>query len=331
MLTVIALCLALESGLAIAVRLLGATCPIWLLLLGHSLISLLFALSATRRLGEYMAIRLERDVWLFFSLSLFLPLVGQFGLCWVLFAFQRWYGAERAAPVKLIRAQTLELSGQAAMADVMPPLVNTGMLISVLQHATKPEQRTAAILATLRLPDHDAINILRVALRDSEDDIRLLAYALLAQMDKRYNTEIQSTLALLEQADEAQKPMMLKHVAQEYWELAWIGLARGETVKPILDKALQFARQALDGGSEDAGLQFLLGKILLRLKQFDEARSAFWRAELYGMEAARMAPYLREMMMSQHRTPGVGSWLSSPWQADLDAGLASDPLFQEVA
>lgn len=330
MLAVIALCLLLDSGLALAAWQLGAPALGGPLLVCHCLVSLLFSWAALQRLQDHLTIRPRRDIWLFLSLSLTLPVVGMFGLYGLLFTLQRWFDADRIAQLHLRRADRMTLSPGHRSADDKSAAMNTGKLIDVLQHSAEPAQRIEAILATLRLPDHDAINILRVALRDGEDDIRLLAYALLAQVDKRYFNAIQTSLNLLDQAGETQKALLCKRIAQEYWELVWVGLARGETARPILDKALHYAQRALEGCADDAGLQFLLGKILLRLKRHDEARVALWRAELEGMATARITPYLREMMLSRHRAPSMGAPLSTGWQPGMDdepsnAHLSGEP------
>lgn len=271
-------------------------------LLGHALACWLYAVAAVRSLAETMDEVRTRDQFFFMSLSFFLPIIGMLGLCHALGAFKRSriQGNEGNAGMQTVAAMTLPTVLRAAGAR--PAAVNTGMLISVLQNAREPSQRTSAILATLRLPDQDAINILRVALKDSEDDIRLLAYALLSQMDKRYNEGIQNHLALLRKSTGNRACFLHKQIAQEYWELAWVGLARGESVGAILDKALEHVTQALDGYPNDGGLHFLLGKTLLRMRRFKEAAGALASAERYGIPSGRLASYREEAHMARRRS-----------------------------
>ena len=61
---------------------------------------------------------------------------------------------------------------------------NNAKIMNVLQGAADPHQRQTSVLETLRLPDQSAIPLLRRALRDSEDDVRLLAYALLDRKEQ---------------------------------------------------------------------------------------------------------------------------------------------------
>lgn len=262
------------------------------------------------------------DAALFFALSFFVPLLGLVGVCCVLPRF-RSGSAAQAVPTLALRTSEAKLLPEAPVrlqAGAGP--ANLGMLVSALRHAPDSSRRAAAILATLRLPDQDAINILRVALGDPEDDIRLLAYALLAQMDKRYNDSIQADVARLRHLPPGQEFLLCKQIAQQYWELAWVGLARGESVAPILNKALEYVGMGLAVCAEDAGLCLLHGKILLRLKRYDEAYGAFSRAEASGADRHTMALYLAEIAFYRRQFATVVGHLEQT-RPELRSGKAT--------
>ncbi|MGZ0843230.1 HEAT repeat domain-containing protein, partial [Klebsiella pneumoniae subsp. pneumoniae] len=67
----------------------------------------------------------------------------------------------------------------------------------VLRHAPDPNQRLTAIFATRRMPGKEAIPILKLALRDPADDVRLLAYSMLDQKESRINQRIEAALGRL--------------------------------------------------------------------------------------------------------------------------------------
>ena len=64
-------------------------------------------------------------------------------------------------------------------------MFNDGGLQDVLRHAPDTEKRMAALFATRRMPPREAIPILKLALRDPADDVRLLAYSMLDKREAR--------------------------------------------------------------------------------------------------------------------------------------------------
>ena len=294
-------------------------------LLAHGLGCLLFSIGAVKYLSQKLDDVTDRDHIFFLSLGFFIPILGMLGLCWVLFSFQKLKpkGTDAELHMGVRTADNLMLRNAPQLSQLRSVDVNTGMLISIMQYAPQPRTRISALLETLRLPDQDALNILRVALRDDEDDVRLLAYALLSQMDKRYNNIIQSRLAMLSQVSANERYSLHKRIAQEYFELAWVGLARGEGLTPILRKAREHISSAVEGYPEDPGLYFLLGKILLRLKCFDEAATVFLQAKSYGMEAGIVAPYLAEIAFSWRHLSLVGELMARS-RLDVHRGISGE-------
>ncbi|MFO6383442.1 HEAT repeat domain-containing protein, partial [Pseudomonas aeruginosa] len=71
-------------------------------------------------------------------------------------------------------------------------MFSDGGLQDVLRHAPDPNQRLTAIFATRRMPGKEAIPILKLALRDPADDVRLLAYSMLDQKESRINQRIEA-------------------------------------------------------------------------------------------------------------------------------------------
>lgn len=69
--------------------------------------------------------------------------------------------------------------------------------IQNLFRSRNPEKRLEAVFATLKLEDRDAVPLLRRALGDSVDDIRLLAYALLDRKEHRLSERIQKKSNIL--------------------------------------------------------------------------------------------------------------------------------------
>ena len=111
-----------------------------------------------------------------FSLAFFVPLIGAVGVAAAVF------------PALYLPRQRGEQAWQAMGVPGLPfrpkekrldMMFSDGGLQDVLRHAPDPNQRLTAIFATRRMPGKEAIPILKLALRDPADDVRLLAYSML--------------------------------------------------------------------------------------------------------------------------------------------------------
>ncbi len=174
------------------------------------------------------------------------------------------------------------------------PLYGSGGLIGVLRNAPNPERRIRAVMATRQLREQDAIPILRIALRDRVDDVRLLAYSLLDRMEQRINEQIKSQLDELEEATGLAAARLHEQLAHQFWELAYLGLASGDVYTHVLHQALHHLEQALAPLPRDSALWFQKGRVLLRLGRPDEAEAAFRQALGLGMSQTEVNPYLAE-------------------------------------
>lgn len=258
---------------------------------------------------------------LLFSLAFFIPVVGTIGT--VAGVFGGLYFPRRAA----------EQGWQATSVPALPfraveqrnsPLFNDGGLQDVLQLAGDPEQRVAALLATKRMPGHEAAPILKLALRDPEDDVRLLAYSMLDQQETRINQHIEQLLQRLN-SEPAALPSTHAALARWYWELAYLGLAQGGVLEHILGQALEHVLAA-QGGAYDVDLDLLAGRILMAQGNTEQARQHLEHALERGINPGRVAPFFAEIAFMERRYDEVPRYLS----AMPDAVRNKPPFVQAV-
>ena len=168
-------------------------------------------------------------------------------------------------------------------------------LAGPLQHAADPKQRTAALIATLSLNDQEATPLLRLALKDPEDDVRLLAYALLNRKEKSIEARIRYRNAQLGSCVPEQVFSQHKALAHDYWALAHLGAPQGSTLLLLCARAHEHVQAALQLRPRDGGLQFLLGRILLIEMKLDAATEAFEKARQSGVDRRQIEPFLAEI------------------------------------
>lgn len=156
------------------------------------------------------------------------------------------------------------------------------------------EARLAEVAGARRRSDPMAVALLWRALRDPDEDVRLLAHALLESKSRQADGRIHQLYGELEAAPASGRAPIHRRLAFEHWELAWLGLAQGDCLAHALEAARRHALVALDGEPRPAPLHFLLARIALRRGEVGGATAALRRAAELGLPASLLAPYLAE-------------------------------------
>jgi polysaccharide biosynthesis protein PelE len=186
----------------------------------------------------------------------------------------------------------------------------SGDLADTLRYAGDPDKRTAALIATLSLTDQYAVPLLRLALNDPEDDVRLLAYALLDRKEKTIEARIRDRKAQAGSGAPEQKIFLLhKALAHDYWALAHLGTSGGSTLLMLCGRAKEHVQAALRHRPQDGGLQFLSGRISLIEMQLDAASDAFENAKKAGIDARQIAPFFAEIAFLRRQYADVKTHL----------------------
>ena len=158
-----------------------------------------------------------------FSLVFFIPVVGALGVACVIFPALYWPRPREQQAWQALGIPKLPFRSQ----PLHSPMFRDGGLQDVLRHAPDPDLRLSALLSTRRMPGRDAIPILKLALADPSDDVRLLAYSMLDKQETDINQRIQSSLEQLPGAAPQKAGALHATLARWYWELAYLGLAQG--------------------------------------------------------------------------------------------------------
>ncbi len=299
------------ASLPLAADALGLPGLGWFLLL-HSAAAVLMAAGGVALLPQAY----RRPRWhgfLFVALAVFcVPVFGGVGLLLGVLLGLRWPRVVEHSPYA--RVDIPELPNQPL--HVSPePQYGQGGLVGVLLDSPDPDKRVRALMATRQMPPRAAVPILRMALRDRVDDVRLLAYSMLDRMEQRINDRIRRLRAGLQVTRAASQARVQRSLAQQYWELAYLGLSQGDVLEHVLEQAQSYADAALALEPDDSGIHFLRGRILLQRGLMDEASQSFARALEAGMAADDVLPYQAELAFLRRDYPAVRGFLAriSPW------------------
>lgn len=293
----------------------------------HLLASLLAGYSTGRLLPQGNRSEKAWFVYaLFTGIALSLPVIGALGL---LVAVVRPQHLAQPAVSHSFERAGIPAPPEHMTANATSHTTSSGIL-GILQHAYNPESRIRAVLATRKLRSQDAVPILRVALKDPVDEVRLLAYALLDRQEKAIHRRLKDQLARLATAPAQRCAALHERIAEDYWELAYLGLAQGAVLQHVLHTASGHAQQALRTPPSNPSLYFLLARILLREDRYREAQAAFERAGALGYPRSSLLPYLAELAFVERRFDDARRYLQevepfgllSASQAELPAGLS---------
>lgn len=239
-----------------------------------------------------------------YCITVFIPFIGAIGL--VSCILPSLYFPQRRKAQILDIQEDIKLP-YAQLEQQPSPLFNDGGLQDVLSLQENEDKRLNALLAVRNMSKKYSIPILKKALRDPSDDIRLLAYAMLDKYETLINTDLEGVLNKLNSAEGAHKAELHKNIARNYWELAYLGLAQGAVLDHALEQAQENIKQAVLF-KETPELVLLTGRIALKQQRSEFATLAFQRAIEMGMDKQHVISYLAEaayLSGRYHEIPGL--------------------------
>lgn len=278
-----------------------------------------WALNGTLTLPRPVLGHAERraELLFLFTLAFFMPLFGGLGLLTTVLVERRrrrprpklkhWVGYQHPE----LPHQPLKISGR--------PQYGDGALSALLRYCPNPERRLAAVLSARRVRDANDVAVLRLALTDPVDDVRLLAYSILDRREQAYNARLKALRAQLEavsapaqlgaSVDPQVRARLTKRVAQTLLEMIHLGMAQGEVETYLLAEARQHVDEALSTSPDDREGLFLQGGIALLQEDLATAERAFLRAQVQGMAIEEVLPQLAEVAFKQRRFGVVTQYL----------------------
>jgi polysaccharide biosynthesis protein PelE len=225
-------------------------------------------------------------------------------------AFFPVFGLPGLAAMLAVRARSPVERKRAGLRETMPPTLpgnplnsevdrrfGPGSLEGILRHSPDAETRLRVVLACRSLPERAAVNLLRQALRDPVDDVRLLAYAVLERKEREIQSQIQSLLGKAG-GEGQQRPRLAApthaRLAELYWELVYGGLVEGELLAFSLDQVLWHSAEVRRAKSGSPRMALLAGRALLMLDRADDARAMLEESVRRGLPIEVVGPYLAE-------------------------------------
>lgn len=221
-----------------------------------------------------------------FGLAFLIPLFGMVGMLFsILLALHR---LNVTVPVTWVECERATLAKKPN--ELRPSQTSIGALREILTHNRDPIRRLQAVNSVCHLPQQQAIPLFQLALKDLSDDVRLFSYSSLETIEAKINLSIS---LLKGQLTHYQNPGIAFNIAQQYWELYYLGLADSVLGTHYLEQATIYLIRS-NPQAENATSHLLLGRILLAQSDPKQALVHLTLAFEAGLLKEQVIPYLAE-------------------------------------
>ena len=179
----------------------------------------------------------------------------------------------------------------------------TGLRSFLGNPAVPQKDRMRAMVSLQHVSGRLASPLLRNALNDPSEDLRLLAYGMLDTLEQRISRSVDLELKAMRTAQATEGtdkpgPLTLKasqNLSDLYWEFIYQGLAQGDLREYASRESLRYCEQTLSLQPDNAQLRLRQGLLLHELGRFEEAAQAYDKAHALGLPATRVLPYQAEL------------------------------------
>ena len=261
----------------------------------HGLASLAFTYLCWFFLSVDHKKRIFTSLTFILGISLCMPVIGMIGLVFSLVLALNLPKPQTAYKWRTVEELTLPKTPH----EPNNLLYGSAALRGIISSTNNEEQRLSAVNAIRFLPDKEAIPLFKIALNDLSDDVRLLAYSSLDKIEFNLNETIQ----ILQRKFVVNPNAKIAHqIAQNYWELYYLGLADSPLKDHYLVKAREYLLKA--GEYEELSkVHLLLGKVFLAEGSYIAAIQSLEQALKGGLLMKQVAPYLAEaaFMMKNYK------------------------------
>lgn len=254
-----------------------------------------------------------------------IPVLGALGVaCLIVPAWRNQRPAENDGIVEISLPHAAAVSGgSSAQEGAQQVRIAPAPIEFVLRSQGAAQKRVASVMALRRMDAARAVPLLRVALGDTHEDVRLLAYAILERREKELRGRIEVLLGDLEAlqaasaaSEDKQRAAVLKALAEQHWELVHGGFVSGDVEKQTLTAAVRYGHESLLQ-AQDGSLALLLGRIQLRARKPGSALHYLRAASSLGVASSVLAPLYAEVAFLMRKFDAIGPLLAEAGNAPL--------------
>jgi polysaccharide biosynthesis protein PelE len=253
-----------------------------------------------------------------------IPALGALGVAFLVvpaWRTQRPAEDDGVVEISLPHAAAASGEGNAAQEGAAAVRIAPAPIEVVLRSQGTAQKRVASVMALRRMDAQRAVPLLRVALGDKHEDVRLLAYAILERREKELRGRIEVLLGDLEAlqgadaaAEDKQRALVLKSLAEQHWELVHGGFLSGDVEKQTLESAVRYGHESLLI-APDGSLSLLIARMQLKANKPNSALHYLRGASSLGVANSVLAPLYAEAAFLLRRFEAIGPLLAEAGNA----------------
>jgi len=160
------------------------------------------------------------------------------------------------------------------------------LLTFIDNHNFSSDMRLKAFLIVSELKNPQNIELLKKGLMDKNDEIRLLSFSVLNNLENNLNEKLHYFQSLLEKENNIEYH---KKIAKLYWEFIYFRLVDNDFKEFFLEQIFLNLQKVLEV-KEDKEALFLLGKVHMLHKEYDKAFEVFSK-----IDSKEAIPFLIEL------------------------------------
>lgn len=318
---------SLKFGLYALMLEIGAWSGVWLLdvdadarlawfLVVHLLASLLLAVAAAMLLPAGPPRQRLRLLTLMTGCCYGVPVAGFIGIT-VGVLLLRVYRAKPARPA----FDSLQLPAFDPHQRQQSGFRQAGLRSFLGNTAAPINARIGAMTALQYVSGRVSTPLLRDVLSDPSEDIRLLAYGMLDNQEKRINRAIDEELKALANPAHGERGRLeiTQRLSDLYWELVYQELAQGDLRDYAIAESRRYCEIVLASDPDNAPLRLRQGRLRHEAGDIEGAGIAYQQAIELGLPATRVLPYQAELSFERRDFPAtarlmneLANWASLP-------------------
>jgi hypothetical protein len=174
------------------------------------------------------------------------------------------------------------------------PLGESKQFRQLLRHQN-PDSYLQLILSTRYMDERNAVRILKFALNTDIENVRLLAQARLDSKENAINQALEQHIALSQTHEHRKNIHLYLEIAQQYWNLANLGLAKDAVLEHVLKQLQKYTRIVQLIQPNESKSYYLSAKGFLLSRNLTQAKQQFRLAFKTGMPKSKILPALQEI------------------------------------
>jgi len=297
----------------------------WVWLIAHAKTALIFGCLAGIWVGHFTQLNAKAMAVFITCCGLFMPGVGGLSSLLALAVAHRVWVNREADVTDYVVTENASLPFTTPIGRKATVPDSRGF-VEQLRYSKDADNMYQKVLSSSYIRNSLSVNVLREAVKNPDERIRLTAYQILDKKVNDLNAEIQRLEKNAKHQDSKNSATTWLQIANNYWELITIEKSDPIARKQLLKKSVDAAQRSVSENEGNRNAHLVLGRVCLASSDYEAAEKSLVRALQLGMPMDKVVPYLAEVAFGKREFKKVHQLLLS-----LDDAFKQYPPLKQVA